>query len=386
MKIEAENNEDWQERRRDHASDDLAAKVKRERWQDDVRTAVKMGNPPPTMPADAVEPAPPQRRRILSTDPTVAKAERMSAANARGLLMLRDELAGWLAGLDRYSGGGDRQFWLQANGGRPWTPDRVKDGDNEISVPHLTWGIVGGIQPDRLASLLLAGDDDGMAARFIYCWPDTVPPRRPPSGQGLAEAREWLRRLRTLPWTPPEPLLVPFSEAAQAIMQEWREAAAAMEVGAGGLFLSWVGKLPGFAARLALIFAHLAWCADGRREPPSEVTEADILRAMTFLADYAVPMARRAFGEAALPQAERDSRRLARWLLRQKPRPGTLNARELRRMADGPGIPDAARIDAALHELAELGWVQEAARTVSGGRSRSDWRVHPDIVPADGMA
>jgi hypothetical protein len=55
-------------------------------------------------------------------------------------------------------------------------------------------------------------------------------------------------------------------------------------------------------------------------------------------------------------------------------------------MADGPGIPDAARIDAALHELAELGWVQEAARTVSGGRSRSDWRVHPDIVPADGMA
>ena len=49
----------------------------------------------------AAEPTPPQRRRIVSTDPTVAKAERMSAANARGLLMLRDELAGWLAGLDR---------------------------------------------------------------------------------------------------------------------------------------------------------------------------------------------------------------------------------------------------------------------------------------------
>jgi hypothetical protein len=169
-------------------------------------------------------------------------------------------------------------------------------------------------------------------------------------------------------------------------MQEWREAAAAMEVGASGLFLSWVGKLPGFAARLALIFAHLSWCTDGRGEPPGEVTEADILRAVTFLSDYAVPMARRAFGEAALPQAEQDSRRLARWLLRQKPRPGTLNARELRRMADGPGIPDATRMDAALHELAELGWVAPPNRTGTGGRPRSDWRVHPDLVPADGMA
>jgi Protein of unknown function (DUF3987) len=385
-KIEADDNEDWQERRRDHARDDLAAKLKRESWQTDVKEALAKGNPPPAMPADAAEPMPPQRRRIMSTDPTVAKAERMSAANPRGLILFRDELAGWVAGLDRYSGGGDRQFWLQVNGGRPWTPDRVKDGDNEIAVPHLTWGIVGGIQPDRLASLLLAGDDDGMAARFIYCWPDAVPPRRPPAGQRLGEVREWLKRLRTLPWTPPAPLLVPFSAAAQAIMQEWREAAAAMEVGAGGLFLSWLGKLPGFAAKLALIFAYLAWCADGRGEPPGEVTEADILRAVTFLSDYAVPMARRAFGEAALPQAERDSRRLARWLLRQKPPPGTLNARKLRRMADGPGIPTAARVDAALHDLAELGLVREAASNRTGGRPRSDWIVHPDIVAADGMA
>jgi hypothetical protein len=286
-KIEAEDNEDWQERRRDHARDDLAAKVRRESWQKDVRTAVDLGNPPPVMPADATEPTPPQRRRIASTDPTVAKAERMSAANPRGLLLVRDELAGRVAGLDRYGGGGDRQFWLQANGGRPWSPDRVKDADNEISVPHLTWGIVGGIQPDRLASLLLAGDDDGMAARFIYCWPDAVSPRRPPLGLGLAEASEWLKRLRTLPWTPPAPLLVPFSTAAQAIMQEWREATAAMEVGVGGLFLSWVGKLPGFAARLPLIFAHLAWCADGRGDAPGEVNEADILRRLVLVLSWA---------------------------------------------------------------------------------------------------
>jgi hypothetical protein len=149
-----------------------------------------------------------------------------------------------------------------------------------------------------------------------------------------------------------------------------------------------VGKLPGFAARLALIFAHLAWCVDGRGDPPAGVTEVDVLRAVTFLHDYAVPMARRAFGEAALPQAERDSRRLARWLLRQNPKPANLNARELRRIADGPGIPDATRMEAALQELAALGWVREAEpnRAGRGGRSRADWLVHPKIGGVNGLA
>lgn len=211
MEIEAGHNEDLQERRRDHTRDAVAAQVRREGWEKAVKAAVGKGEPPPKMPTDAAEPDPVQRRRIASTDPTVAKAERLSAANPRGLILQRDELAGWIAGLDRYSGGGDRQFWLQAYGGRPWTPDRVKDGDQEIAVPHLTWGIVGGIQPDRLASLLLAGDDDGLAARFIYCWPDAATPKRPSAGRGLDEAQEWLKRLRELPWTPPAPKLIPFS-------------------------------------------------------------------------------------------------------------------------------------------------------------------------------
>ncbi len=383
--IEAAENDDWPERRRDHATATLAAETRRATWEGDVKQAVKTGNPPPVMPADAAEPDAPQRRRIMSTDPTPEKAARLSAGNPRGLILQRDELAGWIAGMGRYGAGGggaERGFWLQAYGGRAWTPDRVRDGDNEVAVPHLAWAIIGGIQPDRLATALLQGDDDGLAARFIFCWPDPVPPRRPPPGRGLFEAREWLARLRSLPWTPPAPLLLPFTEPAQSTLQEWREAAARMEAGAAGLLLSWLGKLPGFAARLALVFAHLEWCVGGSGDPPADVSEADVLRAVAFLNDYAVPMARRAFGEAALPQAERDARRLARWILRQNPRPATLNAKELRRVANGPGVPDAARMEAALQDLEALGWVRKAepGRAGMGGRSRADWTVHPDLV------
>lgn len=357
--IEAQLNEDWPERRRQHATDKAAAEERRGTWRAKVKESANAGDAPPTQPANADEPAPPQKRRLMSTDPTVAKAERMSSANARGLLLVRDELAGWVAGMDRFGApgcGSYQAFWLQAYGGRPWSPDRVKDGDAEVFVRNLTWSVVGGIQPDRLASLLLAGDDDGLAARFLYVWPEPRLPRWTEAGVGLERGQAWLSRLRTLPWTPPAPLLLPFTRAAQHVLQEWREDVAGMEEGATGLYLSWLGKLAGFAVRIATILAHLEWVSGSDpADLPEAIGDDALLRAVIFLVDYAVPMARRTFGEAALPQAERDARQLTRWLLRRGPQPPTVNVREMRRMEDGPGIGDAPRLIAALEELAGLG-------------------------------
>jgi hypothetical protein len=244
--------------------------------------------------------------------------------------------------------------------------------------------VLGGIQPDRLASVMLAGDDDGLAARFIYTWPAPLAgkPRRP-SGGGLPfPLMPMLRRLRELPMPENEPVVLAFDAAAADAFDEWRGEVKEMEAEAAGLFLSWLGKLPGMAVRLAVIFAHLDWLAapDGT-PPPESISAVAVARAQGFLTDYALPMARRAFGEAALPEAERDARRLARWMLRQQPRRSVLNARELRREAHGPGIATASRIEAALTELAELGWVRRSDAS-TGGRRRTDWEVHPALRSA----
>jgi hypothetical protein len=181
-------------------------------------------------------------------------------------------------------------------------------------------------------------------------------------------------------------VILRFTADAVTALQEWRRAVKSMEADASGLFLSWLGKLPGMAVRLAVIFAHMAWLLSPDGTPPPDcIALDDLTRAVGFLADYAVPMAQRAFGEAALPEAERDARRLARWYLRQAvPRPEVLNARELRRMANGPGIRSAPRIEAALTELAELGFVRSHASREgdSKGRQRSDWRVNPLVREA----
>ncbi len=313
-------------------------------------------------------------------------ARDLSAANPRGLVLHRDELAGWITGMDAYSGkaGAERAFWLQAYEGKRWAADRVKDAGDAHDVAHLTWAIIGGIQPDRVGSLLLRGDDDGLSARFIYIWPEAPADiSDPPTGAPLPfDLQERLLRLRHLPMPDDELKLLSFTAEAQAALQDARREVKKRETEATGLLLSWIGKLTGMAVRLAVVFLYLDWLEKPAGTPEPEAVDLDALaRALGFLLEYALPMARRAFGEAALPEPERDARRLARWLMRQSPMPTTLNARLLRRMANGPGIPTPARIEAALHELAELHLVRPAPGREGGnqGRQRGDWAVNPKL-------
>ena len=146
-----------------------------------------------------------------------------------------------------------------------------------------------------------------------------------------------------------------------------------MEAGAAGLFLSWLGKLPGLAVRFALIFELLVVGGTdlrghgGADEPSRHAVDA----AVTLIASYLVPMARRTFGEAALPQADRDATTLARWLLAQSPLPGIVNARDLRH-ADALPTREADRYDAALAEITLAGWVKPAPH--------SPVRVEPEKI------
>ena len=194
-KLEVELNEDFPERRRQWKTDKLEAETRRALWEAEAKGAVKKGHKPPLMPFDCEEPDPPHERRLLINDVTPEKLVRLAAVNPFGLVHQRDELAGWLGGMDRYGGAGsERALWLEAYGARPFVIDRVKD-DKPIRAEALAVGIVGGIQPDRLASLVLAGDDDGLAARILYVWPEVGPPRRPDRAADDAAAMAALRRI-----------------------------------------------------------------------------------------------------------------------------------------------------------------------------------------------
>lgn len=219
---------------RQYQADRLASETLRAVWEKDVKKAVKEGNPPPPMPEGAEEPAKPDAQRLRTSDTTIEGLARLLISTPKGLLVERDELAGWFGSFDRYAGGngGDRAFWLEANGGRPYTIDRARNGGESLTIPRLGVSILGGIQPEKLARTLLSGADDGLPARFLPLWPEPVPQRRPTVYQDDSEALLALRRLDAMQLVPgtegrPEPALVRLTEPAAQIFADWRQAHAA---------------------------------------------------------------------------------------------------------------------------------------------------------------
>ena len=134
--------------------------------------------------------------RFMESDLTIEKVADILAGGApKGLLMVRDELAGWLLGMNRFHAGA-RAFWLESYGGRPYSLDRVKSA-GRVYVPRLAVAWHGGVQPSRLAKLM-ADTDDGLLARFNWFWPEPVPFQRPKAAPNVAFAISAFERLSML--------------------------------------------------------------------------------------------------------------------------------------------------------------------------------------------
>jgi hypothetical protein len=122
-------------------------------------------------------PEEPTLRRLIVNDSTFEALHRMMSQNPAGILLVRDELTGWLSRLDLEENGPERSFALQAwNGDSDYTIDRI--GRGTIHVPACCMSILGGIQPGRLRSYLAetlrdGPGNDGLMQRFqLSVWPD----------------------------------------------------------------------------------------------------------------------------------------------------------------------------------------------------------------------
>ena len=152
------------------------AKAALKKWKDDVAAAVEAGQPPPVKPAEAQDVRPFVVPRLYVSDCTIERLAPLLEARPRGVIYVADELARLFMNLERYSGGSDRAFWLEAWDGNSFVVERL--GRPPVMLPHLLVGVVGGFQPDLLARSF-AGDCDGIYSRFLYAWPPEAPFREP---------------------------------------------------------------------------------------------------------------------------------------------------------------------------------------------------------------
>lgn len=358
------------------------AKLAEQAWKEAAKAAIKAGEAPPDRPEGCDVGPPPHIPRLVINDGTIERLGAILAKQPRGTLQMRDELAGWLEGMARYSGGGsDRPFWLEAFGGRGFTVERM--GREPLTIDRLTIGVLGGIQPDRLKSLLFKSDDDGLLARFLPIWPEPAPLRRPQTWADEALMELALERLLTLDLVEDEagesrPWFIPFTEEARGLMDDFRLAVRGWEAGAEGLMLSFVGKLPGMAARLALVLGFLDWAADGAEEP-REITHQHFGRAAHLVEAYFLPMARRAYADAATPKSERAARRLVGIIREQGWQ--RFASRDVLRL-DRAGLGCKAELDPALALLTDGDCIRPIEPTVNpqGGRPQRLFAVNPAIL------
>jgi hypothetical protein len=386
--IEKDMAVDFDATRREWETAKEAAECARDAWESEVKTATKNHIPPPLMPANADAPVEPVRPRLVVSDTTQEALTAILAGQPRGLLMNRDELAGWLASFDRYNAGGsERALWLEGTGGRPFTVDRVKNAGKPIIIPRLCVGALGGIQPDRLSTLLFSGDDDGLASRLLMTWPNPIPPARPRRFADHDAAARALRRLVGLSPATGEggeerPVVASLSSDGAALFQEWRTANYSAIQAASGRLAGHLGKMPGLVLRMALVLEFLWWSWDASTPPPVSVSERFVAAAAALANDYFAPMAERAYGDAALPEAERSAATVGRWILKSVP--SVVNARDLRREVRLPGLREAKKVESALETLVDAGWLRPApARNGDGaGRRRADYAVNPRVCGA----
>ncbi|MDE2155830.1 MAG: DUF3987 domain-containing protein [Xanthomonadaceae bacterium] len=333
------------------------------------------------------EDEPPSEPRIVVNDATVEKLGELLNANPRGLVQFRDELAGWLANLDREGRESDRAFWLECwNGTGAFTVDRI--GRGTVPIEACAMSILGGMQPGKLAEYVRGAirggfSDDGLIQRFqLAVYPD-LPANwtytdRPIDPQAEATAWATFQRLRALDadaigaecHASADVPFLRFDNEAQGLLIEWQtQLMGRLREGNEAAWMeSHLAKYPALAGRLALVL-HLA---DGNAGPVSADTLATALDWCGYLEGHA----RRIYAPAM------DNGLTAAHLILKK-RPDLsepFTARDLQRRG-WAGLSDRDAIEEGLEVLVECRHLLATATDPGpqGGRRSVvyEWRATP---------
>lgn len=325
---------------------------------------------------EAEEPACP---RVVVNDATVEKLGELLNENPRGLLLIRDELPGLLARLDREEYQSERAFYLEAyNGDGRFTYDRI--GRGTVHIKTCTLSLVGGVQPSKIAPIIRSAitgiGNDGLVQRLqLAVWPDNLPVWRwvdRPPHLGAREAYEGVfQTLHELAWTTDNPLVMRFSPAAQDRFRDWSEdvETEARSGKLSGVMESHLLKMPKTVASLALLFELVS----GGRFDVGEESIAMALRWYSYLRTHA----NRLYAAAATSIEEG-----AKLIIERRDQvPTEFAARDVRRKNWGGLGDDADAAQAAIDLLVSSNHCREIHRPTgtAGGRPSVAYEWNPAL-------
>lgn len=109
--------------------------------------------------------------RLIITDSTPEAVASSLADSPRGMVLYRDELAGFIKDFNRYHQGSELEFWLSNWSGVNLSIDRKSSDPIRIKNPFLS--LIGTIQPGVLEEMAKGTRSvNGFLDRFLFCWPE----------------------------------------------------------------------------------------------------------------------------------------------------------------------------------------------------------------------
>lgn len=371
--LEKQKREIWQEEMKVHAFEREVQQAAAKSAKQQAITAMKKKDQAKAhelLSEAQEEPEAPPEPRLVITDATTEKIGMIAEGNPRGLILFRDELAGWLDRLDERGRENDRTFYLESwNGNVVVNVDRV--GRGSLRIDGLAITIIGGIQPGKLEAYVRGAvqggmSDDGLIQRLqMSVYPDVPSSWRWSDAEtdpgAYRQAFQTFERLESLDPDAigaegDETRFLRFSEAAQALFIEWMtELTSRLRSDIEPPHMeSHLAKYPALAARLSLVL-HLA---DGNSGPVSDKALAMALDWCEYLESHA----RRIYAPLTNPSISTAHAIAAK---RKEIKTG-FTARDIYNR-QWSGLTEAKTVQAGLELLIDHGWIVEQG-IETGGR------------------
>jgi Protein of unknown function (DUF3987)/DnaB-like helicase N terminal domain len=364
--------------------------------QDALRKAIKGASL-----ADYPHQEPPALQRIVTGDATCEGLAVLLRDNPRGIIMIRDELSGWINGFNQYKSGNgnDRDFYLQLWNGSPIPIDRKGQEDGvPIYVSHPVFCLVGPTTPDKVKSMPCEKGqkpcDDGFMDRLLICYPDEVimtwtwdvVADELVGDWGTALRKLWERSLRLNKQGHIQPFFKALSAPAKKEWEKWMlDHIKETQASDFPTYLRgpW-SKFRAYCARLTLILDQLNWAYDPTGGDGLRAIEAVSVRGAAALISYFKAHYRRMLGLVEGARADNpDARAILQWAITR----GELRFRESdaadnfrRRFEERPDDFQAAlRWLESRHCIRKVIELPRAGQR--GPRGRGSFELHPRLLP-----
>ena len=320
----------------------------------------------------AEKPQKPRYPHVYVDDSTIEGLAAILEHAVRGVILIRDELSGWLRGFNRYSNGsGEEQQYLPLYNGHSLKIDRKNAEQPTIYIPRASVSIVGSIQPDVLREAFTPDRyANGLAPRFTPTFP------REKDGPGwterevnpatLATVQTIFDELYDLHLDNGQPGCVRLHPDAKALFAAFVDATKIERLALGDTPLAgaW-SKFEEIPARLSLILQLTSDAATGQQPPPTEFVFAETMQHALVITHWMMHEAKRVYAMLG-HQADADPQEQLVDLIREKG--GRVTTRELRAASNrhrGAGIAEAALESLVAAKMGRWEFTPTAGRPVS---------------------